>query len=104
MPLLLPTFRPRFPVEFVQQAQELVRRQKVSLRLWQRASLVLLLHEDPELSNPVAAKEIGLSDQWVRKWRRRWDGGDFSLDDRPRSGRPPGYSPLGTIARQSCRV
>lgn len=93
MPGLLPRFQPCFPSEFVERAQELVRRQKVPRRLWQRAKLVLLLHEDAKLSNCAAAREVGLSDQWVRKWRRRWDGGDFSLDDLPRSGRPARFPP-----------
>src|SRR5262249_55910925 len=64
--------------------------------------LVLLLDGNANLSNTAAAAAVGLSDQWVRKWRRRWDGGDFSLDDRLRSGRPPGLSPRRAIASQSC--
>ena len=104
MPWKLPQFRPEFPSEFVQQARELVGQRKVERRLWQRATLVLLLHENPDLPNPDAASAVGLSDQWVRKWRRRWDRGDFSFEDRPRSGRPPRFSPHGTVAGQSRRV
>lgn len=101
---MLPTFRPCFPPEFVEHAQRVVGQRKVERRLWQRAILVLLLHEDPTISNTAAGCEVGLSDQWVRKWRRRWDRGDFSLDDQPRTGRPPGFSPHGTIDSQSRRV
>jgi transposase len=104
MPWMLPKFRPYFPSEFVNEARRMVARQKVARRLWQRAKLVLLLHGNANLSNTAAAAEVGLSDQWVRKWRRRWDSGDFSLDDRLRSGRPPGVSPRRAIASQSCRV
>ena len=100
MPWMLPQDRPTFPPEFVEQARLLVGRRKVERRLWQRATLVLLLHENPEIPHTESAKAVGLSDQWVRKWRRRWSRGDFSFEDQPRSGRPPRFSPLGAVAGQ----
>ena len=97
MPGPPPLFQPTFPSEFVDQAREVVGRRTVAHRRWQRARLVLLLHEDAKISNVQAGREVGLSDQAVRIWRRRWARGDFSLDDKPGRGRKPGFSPLGSV-------
>jgi hypothetical protein len=54
----------------------------------QRARLVLLLHEQPDLRSPQAARRLGQSTAWVCKWRQRWVEQGFSLQDAPRPGRP----------------
>jgi hypothetical protein len=53
----------------------------------QRARLVLLLDEQPDLSSPEAARQLGQSSSWVRKWRRRWAQEGFGLSDGKRPGR-----------------
>ena len=89
-----PAFQPRFPKALVDEAKHVVAQRTVALRRWQRARLVLLLHDNPKLSNVQAGRQVSLSDQAVRFWRRRWARGDFSLDDQPGRGRKPGFSPL----------
>ena len=86
-------FRPSFPQEFVEQARGFAAGRRVERRLWQRAALVLVLHHNPDVSNVEAGSQVGLHENSVRNWRRRWAGEDFSLADRPRSGRKPRFSP-----------
>jgi len=45
----------------------------------QRFRLALLLHEQPDMKNDKAAKEVGLSARQVQRWRSRW-AGDFSVN------------------------
>ena len=99
-----PTFQPRFPKAFLDEAKHVVALRTVALRRWQRAQLALLLHNDPQLSNVQAGHQVSLSDQAVRFWRRRWASGDFSLDDKPGRGRKPGLSPLRARLAQSDRM
>jgi hypothetical protein len=93
MPGPLPHFVPEFPGEFVEQARDIVRRQTAQRRLWQRARMVVLLDENPQRNHADIGREVGLSDQAVRKWRKRWCDGDFCLQDKPRPGRPAVFSP-----------
>jgi hypothetical protein len=58
-----------------------------------RAKLALLLAKNPAIHHTEAAKELGIHAQTVLKWRRRWCRYGFSLDDTPRPGRPPTFSP-----------
>jgi hypothetical protein len=95
MPGPPPAFRPRFPADFLQQARQLVRRRSVRFQLRQRASLVLLLDQQPALSNVEAGRRVDLHPDAVRAWRRRWHQGDFTLEDRPGRGRRPTFSPPG---------
>jgi transposase len=53
----------------------------------QRARLALLLHEQPDLRSPEAARRLGQSTSWVREWRRRWATEGFRLQDATRAGR-----------------
>ena len=99
-----PAFQPRFPKAFIDEAKHVVAQRTVALRRWQRARLVLLLHDNPHLSNVQAGHQVSLSDQAVRFWRRRWTSGDFSLDDKPGRGRKPGFSPLRSRLAQGDRV
>ena len=96
-----PTFQPHFPKTFVDAAKRLVAQRVVALRCWQRARLVLLLHDHPQLSNVQAGRQVSLSDQTGRFWRRRWASSDFSLEEKPGRGRKPGFSPLRARASQS---
>jgi transposase len=57
--------------------------------------LVLLLHEQPALSNVEAGARVGLHPDSVRTWRKRWTQGQLTLEDRPGRGRKPVFSPLG---------
>ena len=104
MPGPAPVDQPEFPDEFLAQARAVVRKKTVEKRLWQRARMVVLLHEKPDRSHGETGRLVGLSDQAVRKWRRRWCQGDYSLEDKPRSGRPAVYSPLRTCSGQVARV
>jgi hypothetical protein len=66
MPGPPPAFRPRFPDDFLEQARQVVRRRCAPFHRHQRASLVLLLHEEPLLSNVQAARHVGLHPDSVR--------------------------------------
>ena len=81
MPGPIPVHQPAFPAEFLEECQRLVRRRTVALARYQRARLVLLLHESPTISNVAAGSAVELHPNSVRLWRRRWTQGDFSLDD-----------------------
>jgi transposase len=82
-----------FPDEFVQDAMVTVRRRTASVRDVQRFRLVLLLHEQPGISNDEAAQIIGLSARQVQRWRRRWSSGNFSVEDCSGRGKKPTFSP-----------
>src|SRR5262249_60896247 len=80
-----PTHRPAFSVEFLAEAQALRRRRTVSFQLRQRAAVVCLLHQEPEISHPQAAAAMNMPVDWIRHWRRRWQLGGWGLADK--SGR-----------------
>src|SRR4051812_38995650 len=79
-----PFFRPAFPAEFLEQCRRTVKRRSVSRGEFQRARLVLLLHDDANLSNVAAGATVKLYPNSVRLWRRRWTNGDFSSIDQER--------------------
>lgn len=95
MPGPVPVYQPSFPSEFVEQARAMAGSRTVPRRTWQRARLVVLLDENPATDNVSAGRAVGLHENSVRTWRRRWAAGDFSWEDRPRCGRPPRFSPGG---------
>ena len=95
MPGPLPLYRPEFPSDFLDQARHLSRRRTVRFQLRQRAKLVLLLQEDPSLSNVEAGLLVDLHPDSVRHWRRRWSAGEFALEDATGRGAKPRFSPLG---------
>jgi hypothetical protein len=84
-----------FPDDFLQEAREAVGRRTIAVQAAQRFRLVLLLHEQADLSNDEAADMVGLSSRQVQRWRRRWAGGDFAIEDRVGRGRKPTFSPAG---------
>lgn len=82
-----------FPEAFLQQARVIVRQRTATVRDVQRFRLVLLLHETPELSSEQAGQTVGLSARQVQRWRSRWAGGDYSIDDFEGRGRKASFSP-----------
>ena len=99
-----PLYRPKFSRLQLAEARELVRQRRVPHALVQRAQLVLLLAEEPTISNPEAGRRLGIHENTVRYWRYRWATEGFVLEDRPRSGRPPKFSPSGDCRHQGDRL
>ena len=85
-----------FPDDIVQVPPHTVRRRTAQVQVVQRYRLVLLLHEQPDVKNDKAAKEVGLSVRQVQRWRSRWAASDFSIEDQPGRGRKPVFSPSGS--------
>lgn len=90
-----PAYQPVFPPAFLEQAERLVRQRTVAFQLRQRANLVLLLYQEPLLSNAAAAAQVQLHPNSVRLWRQRWAKGNFVLEDKAGRGRKPLFSPSG---------
>ena len=90
-----------FPDEFLQQARCEVRRKTATYRSVQRFQLVLLLHEHPQIGHDEAGHRVGFSGDQVRRWRKRWVRGDFSVDDVSGRGRSAAFSPAGPRSGQS---
>ena len=68
-----------------------------------RARAMLLL--DAGYSYAATARAVGLRERHVRKWAQRFlRDGPGGLDDAPRSGRPPVFSPLGRDASGQDRL
>ena len=68
-----------------------------------RARIVLLASE--ELPNKEIASRLYTSPQVVWKWRKRFhEEGLEGLEDRPRSGRPPSFSPRSADGGESHRL
>jgi hypothetical protein len=100
----LPSYRPEFPSTCLEQAEEIARQRTVPYQLRQRATLVLLLHDQPLVSNLDVTQRIQLHPRSVQRWRRRWAAGDFSLEDKPGRGRKADFSPSAPDVGQSRRV
>jgi hypothetical protein len=94
----LPSYRPAFPPTFLEQAATIAWQRTVPYQVRQRAALVLLLSQQPLVSNGEAAQRVPLHPRSVRRWRHRWATGDFSLDDKPGRGRKADFSPSGPRA------
>jgi hypothetical protein len=99
-----PTYRPTFPAEFLAQAKKIVRQRTVRYQLRQRATLVLLFHDQPLMSNTEAAVCVDMHPNSVRLWRRRWANGHFVLEDESGRGPQPRFSPSGSRGGQSHRM
>ena len=100
MPGPVPTHQPCFPSQFLGHAQALLRRRTIPFQLRQRAQLACALARCPCLSHAEAAALCQMQPDTVRKWRRRWAAGAFSLEDRPGRGRKPTFSPAGSRRHQ----
>ena len=99
-----PQYQPKFSRNEIKQVRAAVRKRTAPHAHVQRAQLALLLVEDPAMRNTTAAQRVGLTARCVHKWRKRWALDGFSLEDRPRSGRPRKFSPSDSCASQSRRV
>ena len=86
-------YQPQFAPEAPEKARELVRTHTAPQSHVQRAKLALLLAEHPSVTSVEAGRLVGWHPQTVPKWRRRWERVGFTLEDRPRPGRPPRLSP-----------
>jgi hypothetical protein len=62
--------RCNFPEDFVQEAVDTIRRRTVAIQFVQRFRLVLVLHEQPDLTNEAAAETVGLCTRGRRFFRR----------------------------------
>lgn len=93
MPGPLPTYRPTFTEEDIQEAQRVIRAHTAPHSHVQRAKLALILAQRPSIDNVEAGRMIGWHAQTVLKWRRRWATEGFTLEDSPRPGRPSRFSP-----------
>lgn len=98
-----PKFCPEFPEAFLQHARCEVRRKTAAYRSVQRCQLVLLLHEHPQLGHNEAGQRVGLSGDQVRRWRKRWTAGEFSVADVSGRGRKADFPPPWTtpLSKQS---
>ena len=77
MPGLKPLYRPQFTVDQIEEAQRICNKHSAPHNMVQRAKLVLLLHQHPDIDNPRAARLVGRHENWVRYWRKRWPSRDF---------------------------
>ena len=93
-----------FPNGFLQEARQLIRCRTAQVQEVQRCLLVVVLHDEPELSNEAAACCVGLSSRQVRRWRHRWSHGDFSISDLPGRGRKVSFSPSGSSSGHGYRM
>jgi len=89
----LPTYQPRFPPEEVAQARQIVRQPTAPYMQVQRAKRVVILSKAPRISTRALAEQGGVHYHTAWKWRKRWTQEGFTLEDHPRSGRPPAFSP-----------
>ena len=72
--------------------ERLARSRTAPARAVERACIVWLAHRGRRV--PAVAREVGASEQTVRRWLRRFDErGLDGLRDAPRTGRPPTYTP-----------
>jgi hypothetical protein len=95
MPGPLPLYQPTFTSDQIAACERLVRQHTAPQAQVYRAKLALLLHAQPRLDNPTAARQLGKHENWVRYWRRTWTTESFRLADKPGRGRKPVFSPSG---------
>lgn len=86
--------------------ESIARSRTESVRLVERARIVLLAALG--WANAAIAREVGCTEETVRKWRWRWSPwrGLASLDDAHRSGRPPRVPPgdRAALIKLACDV
>ncbi|MGH3184029.1 MAG: hypothetical protein ACRDOE_19300, partial [Streptosporangiaceae bacterium] len=75
--------------------ERIVRQHTASQAQVYRAKLAVLLHGQPALDNPTAARRLGKHENGVRYWRRLWATEGFRLADKPGRGRKPAFPPAG---------
>lgn len=84
---------PIFPEWFLEKSSEEIRHKTAPYQYVQRYKLALLLNEHPEWSQDKIGQQVGLSGRQVRRWRKRWNNGDFSVQDLAGRGRKAVFSP-----------
>lgn len=86
--------------------KRVARSRTAPVRLVERAKMVLLASQ--QMPNAAIAREVGCSEDTVRKWRSRWSDelGLESLDDLHRSGRPARVPPgdRAALIKLACDV
>lgn len=102
----LPTYQPQFTSEEISQAEQVLRKYHASHAKVQRAKMVLMLAENPAISTPALAGSVGVHKKTAFKWRKRWTKQGFTLEDHPRSGRPPDLSPqqIAQVKAVACQL
>lgn len=74
---------------------DLANSRTTEFRMVQRADIIL--RAEAGESDTAVAESLGISNITVAKWRKRYiNEGLEGLYDRPRSGKPPKYDPVGT--------
>jgi hypothetical protein len=107
--MLVPHYEIRLSGAERQALEALQRAGKTSQQTVRRVNILLLADEG--LSNQAIADQVGTSRNLVQKWRKRFALFEFppliaeealdpvarlaALQDLPRSGRPPAFSPAG---------
>jgi hypothetical protein len=116
--MLVPHYEIQLSTAEQQALEALQRAGKTSQQLVRRVSILLLAHQG--LSNQAIADQVGTSRNLVQKWRKRFalyeppplmreEEGEpgarlAALQDLPRSGRPPAFSPPGAAHGRRRRV
>jgi transposase len=76
----------------LERVRRLIQMRTAPVRVVERARIIWLAHHG--WTAPAIARELRLSKHTVRQWLRRFNAqGLAGLADRPRSGRPPTYTP-----------
>jgi len=88
----LPRYQPQFTPEEIAQAREILGQHTAPYMKVVRAKMVVILSEEPSISNRVLADQVKVHYNTACKWRKRWTQGGFTLEDQPRSGRPAAFS------------
>ncbi len=87
-------WQPKFSGKQIRLARAVARQRSAAHAAVQRAQLALLLRRYPRIRSPEAARRLGQSVDWVYRWRRLWATSGFTLQDKPRAGRPRLFSDL----------
>ncbi len=101
-----PQYYPTFTTEQIEKARQIVAMHHAPYIQVQRAKLMIRLAEDPQISNQELAELIGAHRNMITKWRSRWTQGDIRLEDQPRSGCPPTFTPtqISEIKAVACEL
>ena len=84
-----------------QALQRLARARSTPQSLARRARIVLRAADEDQPTNLQVAHELGCKNDTVSLWRRRFaEAGLAGLQDAPRSGRPPVFSPPAEAPRR----
>ena len=94
-------YQPTFTTEQLDEAHHLAACYQAPHVQVQRAKMVLMLAEHPDISTPALGRQITAHPNTVFKWRKDWTVHGFHLDDHPRSGRPVIFSPDANRRHQS---